>query len=217
MSKADPNSFVQGEMRGVAMKLHTRDQAPREGQQEETGKKFAEWAPTRAGYLQFLVDSRAVYSTFDEVVGANDALAALRDTGLERTAALEKDIAWMLETYPELATPPVSDNAAAYCAFLKDIAAKSVPGFVCHFYNHYFAHTAGGIMIGKKVADLCLGGQKLAFYQWASDVRALLDAVRVNIDAMADGWSREEKDECLDETARTFKYGGSLLGSITGA
>ena len=42
---------------GAAMKLHTRDQAPKEGQQPAE-KPVAKWEPGRAEYLQFLVDSR---------------------------------------------------------------------------------------------------------------------------------------------------------------
>ncbi|CAM9800340.1 unnamed protein product, partial [Phaeothamnion confervicola] len=55
----------------------------------------------------------------------------------------------------------------------------------------------------------------LKFYKWEGDVRQLLDAVRIKIDAMAAAWSREEKDECLRETTNTFRYGGSLLKAIT--
>ena len=132
LSKADPTSFVQGEMRRVAMKLHTRDQAPKEGQKENKGKKFSEWTPSRAGYLQFLVDSRAVYTTFDEVVASREEYAALRQTGLERTAALDTDIKWMVTTdnqrrasaqaflIPLLATAGfhvTADNCDAACVF----------------------------------------------------------------------------------------------------
>ena len=46
------------------------------------------------------------------------------------------------------------------------------PAFVCHFYNQYFAHTAGGLMIGKKMSDALLDGRTLEFYKWgdAGDV-----------------------------------------------
>jgi heme oxygenase (biliverdin-producing, ferredoxin) len=124
MPKADPNSFVQGEMRGVAMKLHTRDQAPAEGEKETPkGKKFSEWSPSRKGYLQFLVDSQAVYGAFDAAVRSREELAPLRDTGLERTAALETDIAWMLSEYSsELqAAPAPSARAVKYCNFLAEV------------------------------------------------------------------------------------------------
>jgi hypothetical protein len=43
----------------------------------------------------------------------------------------------------------------------------------------------------------------------------LLMTTTPQIDAMAEGWSREQKDECLGETQRTFMYGGGLLSSIT--
>ena len=39
------------------MKLHTRDQSPKEGQQPAE-KPVNKWEPGRAEYLQFLVDSR---------------------------------------------------------------------------------------------------------------------------------------------------------------
>jgi hypothetical protein len=39
---------VQTEMRKAAMKLHTREQAPKEGQQK-SGTPMKQWAPTRAG------------------------------------------------------------------------------------------------------------------------------------------------------------------------
>ncbi|CAM9185272.1 unnamed protein product [Discosporangium mesarthrocarpum] len=47
MGKMDPNSFVQGDMRKAAMRLHTRDQAPKEGEKQNKGKKFSEWVPSR--------------------------------------------------------------------------------------------------------------------------------------------------------------------------
>ncbi|CAM9317662.1 unnamed protein product [Choristocarpus tenellus] len=229
MGKPDPNSFVQGDMRRAAMKLHTRDQSPREGGQETQGKKFSEWVPTRKGYLQFLVDSREVYNALEEVCQMMPALVAFRDTGLERTAALDKDIAWMLETYnDELGEgveagvgvggkPQPSKAGVDYAAFLRKIAASSLPAFMCHFYNHYFAHTAGGLMIGRMVAKSCFDGRTLEFYKWeknGGDVRALLDATRKNIDVMADGWGLEEKEACIAETANSFKFGGALVSSI---
>jgi hypothetical protein len=56
-------SFVQTEMRGAAMALHTKQQAPREGKAPEKRPEQApvqKWQPGRAEYLQFLVDSRHV-------------------------------------------------------------------------------------------------------------------------------------------------------------
>lgn len=55
------------EMRAVAMKLHTRDQA-KEGQKEPQGQPVAKWEPTIEGYLKFLVDSKLVYDTLDSIL-----------------------------------------------------------------------------------------------------------------------------------------------------
>jgi len=205
---------VQTEMRGTAMALHSKDQS-REGKREAQ-TPVAKWQPGRADYLQFLVDSRCVYACFEEVVGGADYLADFRDSGLERSAALAADIAWFAEEgVPE---PPVAEQGTTYAKLLREMAAEEQwQPLVCHFYNFYFAHTAGGRMIGKRMADMLLDGRTLNFYQWeAGDVdKELLPALRGKIDAMAAGWTREEKDACLGATAESFKYGGSLLQHIS--
>lgn len=211
----DMTSFVQTEMRGAAMKLHTRDQS-KEGEQKAQ-KPVNQWEPQKADYLQFLVDSRTVYSTFEGLVAATDVLAPFRATGLERTAALDADIAWFESE--GLPTPAVGAAGLEYAATIRALAdAKAWPRLVCHFYNFYFAHTAGGQMIGKMMGAKLLGGRTLEFYQWggADPKEALLPGLRGKIDEMALTWSREEKDACLAETAASFRGGGSLMGSIRG-
>ena len=59
----------------------------------------------------------------------------------------------------------------------QEVHARSLPAFVCHFYNHYFAHTAGGRMIGKKMAAMLLEGHELHFYQ----VGAVADLVGCSV------------------------------------
>ena len=137
---------------------------------------------------------------------------------------------------------------------------------MCHFYNTYFAHTAGGRMIGSKVSQMILDNKQLNFYKYDSDVKELLSKVRDNINEarhmrvdmyllalpmysmhgyncmvpemlpmrgakhmqhncpcsiglveklsacahtrallqVAEGWTREQKDKCLDETEKAF-------------
>ena len=70
-----------------------------------------------------------------------------RETGLERSAPLEKDIAWFKSEYG-LEAQPVGEAGTEYAAYLKNLAETNPPAFICHFYNIYFAHTAGGLMIG---------------------------------------------------------------------
>lgn len=47
------------------MRLHTREQA-REGQAE--APKSQQWMPTKEGYLRFLIESRAVYLAFEDIM-----------------------------------------------------------------------------------------------------------------------------------------------------
>jgi len=58
--------FVE-EMRAVAMKLHTKDQA-REGEKEPEAPPVAKWEPSVEGYLRFLVDSKLVFQTLEDIV-----------------------------------------------------------------------------------------------------------------------------------------------------
>ena len=71
-------------------------------------------------------------------------------------------------------------------------------------------------MIGTKVASMILNGASLAFYEWEGDLAAHMAAVREAINAVAEGWSRAEKDACLAETELSFKYSGELLRLIMG-
>lgn len=64
----ESKGFVE-EMRFVAMKLHTKEQA-KEGEKETKSpeeRPVAKWEPTVDGYLRFLVDSKLVYDTLEEL------------------------------------------------------------------------------------------------------------------------------------------------------
>jgi len=195
------------------MKLHTRDQS-REGEQKAQ-KPVSQWEPGREDYLRFLVDSRLVYGCFEELVATHDELAAYRDSGLERAAALDADIAWFAEQ--GLETPEPGKYGRDYEALLRKLAEEGKwEAFTCHFYNYYFAHTAGGRMIGKQMADKLLDGRTLEFYQWGGvdPKEELLPKLRAKIDAVAAEWTREQKDACLNETANSFRYGGGMLAYL---
>lgn len=197
------------------MKLHTRDQS-REGEQKAQ-TPVTKWEPGRVDYLRFLVDSRAVYKCFEELIASHDELAMYRNSGLERAAALDADVAWFAEQ--GLETPEVGKYVTDYVALLQEMAtAGRWEAFTCHFYNFYFAHTAGGRMIGKQMADKLLDGRTLQFYQWggAEPKDELLPNLRGKIDAVAEQWTREQKDACLAETAASFRSGGGMLAYLRG-
>lgn len=116
--------------------------------------------------MQYLVDSLHVYQTFDEIVRTTPSLYTLNNTGMERVDAIQKDIQWLLEFDSTLYIPTVAEPGKTYSAYLKTLVLTNYPGFICHFYNQYFAHTAGGMRIGLNIADKLLGGKKLHFYTW---------------------------------------------------
>lgn len=153
-----------------------------------------------------------MYETFEEIVTRRPELSAFRDTGLERSEALRKDLAYLQTLDASLdPLPPCGRAGLAYREFLLRLAEESLPRFMCHYYNHYFAHTAGGRMMGRRLADALLQGKTLAFYQWEGDVKELLEGVRRSIDQLAQGWSQEERQACMEETQSCFDFGGSLM------
>ncbi|KAM0000741.1 putative Heme oxygenase (biliverdin-producing) [Helianthus debilis subsp. tardiflorus] len=204
--------FVE-EMRFVAMKLHTKDQA-KEGEKEAQEKPLPKWEPSIDGYLKFLVDSKLVYDTLEKIVDKADypEYAEFRNTGLERAESLAKDLAWFKEqgySIPEPSSPGLN-----YSAYVEELSKKDPQAFICHFYNTYFAHSAGGRMIGKKVAEMILNGKELEFYKWDGDLKQLLQNVRDKLNKVAENWTREEKNHCLEETEKSFKFSGEILRLI---
>lgn len=208
--KKEP-SFIQDELRPYAMKLHTRDQAPKEGQKPASPTPFTKWEVQRKDYLQFLADSLLVYETLEDLTKTVPELSVFKSTGLERSAGLVEDIVWMCEYDKSLSPPTTGQYGIEYSSFLRQVVKESFPRFLCHYYNHYFAHTAGGRMIGKRIADSLLEGKTLKFYQWDGDLKQMQEQVLRNIDNIAKTWTEEEKEACKMETMACFKYGGSLM------
>ncbi|XP_030940343.1 heme oxygenase 1, chloroplastic [Quercus lobata] len=211
----ESKGFVE-EMRFVAMKLHTKEQA-REGEKEvkePEERTVTKWDPTVDGYLRFLVDSKLVYDTLEGIVdkAAFPSYAEFRNTGLERSEKLAKDLEWFKEQ--GYAIPEPSSPGVTYSQYLKELSEKDPQAFICHFYNVYFAHSAGGRMIGRKVAEQILNNKQLEFYKWDGDLSQLLQNVREKLNKVAEGWTREEKNHCLEETEKSFKHSGEILRLI---
>lgn len=207
--------FIETELRGQAMKLHTRSQSPKEGQATEE-KQAERYTPTYEDYLKFLADSQNIFQAFEDVVNELDELAVFRDTGLERVVGLEKDIEFMVSEY-NVERPAVGNPGLSYAEEIRAFGKeKKTPEFMCHFYNYYFAHTAGGRMIGKQMSALLLDKKTLEFYKWDGDLNAIKTKVKDDIEEMVSHWSREEKDSCVNETAGAFRGGGAVNGYLSG-
>jgi len=211
---ASTGNFIETELRGAAMRLHTRSQAPKEGQAKE--KKMEPYVTTHADYLAFLVDSQHVYQTFEDIVNSVDELSVYRNTGLERVQRLETDIEFMVNEFG-LERPTVGKPGLEYAEVIRNLGTPgTIPEFLCHFYNFYFAHTAGGRMIGKQMAALLLNKKTLEFYKWDGDLNEIKARVKNDIEEMVAQWSREEKNRCVAETAGAFQGGGALNSYLSG-
>lgn len=175
-----------------------------------------QWQPTKEGYLSFLVESKAVYDAMEGVMASGDhpMFSQFTKTGLERGQALAQDIAWF--EAQGMRAPSASGAGVSYATYLRQLALKDPQSFLCHWYNVYFAHTAGGRMIGAKVASMLELPASMAFYAWEGDLNAHMTQVRESINSVAEGWSREEKDRCLGETQKSFELSGQLLRLIAG-
>lgn len=208
--------FIETELRGQAMKLHTRSQAPKEGQATEKKKQAEKYTPTHADYAKFLVDSQHIYMAFEDVVNELDELSVFRNTGLERVDALEQDVEFMISEYKE-EKPAVGHPGLSYAEEIRAFGKeKKIPEFMCHFYNFYFAHTAGGRMIGKQMSALLLEKKTLEFYKWDGDLNEIKAKVKNDIEEMVSHWSREQKDACVNETAGAFRGGGMINSYLSG-
>ncbi|CAI9780417.1 unnamed protein product [Fraxinus pennsylvanica] len=166
------------EMRSVAMKLHTREQA-REGESKEpVGQPMAEWEPSLEGYLKFLVDSKLVYDTMENIIdkATFPEYAEFKNTGLERSRGLAKDLEWFkLQGH---AIPQPSSLGVSYAQYLEELSRKDPQALICHFNTRYFGHAAGGRLMGTKT------------------------------------WTKEEKNRCLEETEKSFKFSGDIVHLI---
>ncbi|VVB16425.1 unnamed protein product [Arabis nemorensis] len=132
-----------------------------------------------------------------------------KNTGLERAEKLRMDLEWFKEQGYEIPEPMAP--GITYSQYLKDIANKDPLAFVCHFYNIYFAQSAGGRMIGTKISERILNNKELEFYKWDGQLSELLQNVRERLNKVAELWTREEKNHCLEETAKLFKFSGEIL------
>lgn len=146
-------------------------------------------------------------------------MQVFQDTGIERSAALDKDLAWFQEEKSVELLPHLPDGpGTTYVQYLTRLVDEDVPSFLCHYYNTYFAHMSGGAMIGKSVSSKLLDGFVLEFYKYPTESddpkQSLGAAIKENLNSVAEGWDAEERKRSVDETKQTFHYSGTILKCI---
>ncbi|KAL0017343.1 hypothetical protein SO802_004412 [Lithocarpus litseifolius] len=216
--------FVAMRLRNVKGKKYTKDSL---GEDEEKDDNLASndndndgddggvtWQPSMEGFLNYLVDSKLVFNTVERIVDESShvAYAYFRKTGLERSEALEKDLEWLGQqgfVIPEPSGPGIS-----YAKYLGELSEKSAPLFMCHFYNIYFSHIAGGQVIARQVSEKLLEGRELEFFRWEGDVAELIKDVREKLNMLGEHWCRDEKNRCLKEATKAFRFLGQIVRLI---
>ncbi|KAK7310498.1 hypothetical protein RJT34_08052 [Clitoria ternatea] len=195
------------EMRFVAMKLRNDTNSQPQPDSDT-------WQPSIEGFLRYLVDSHLIFTTLQRIVDESDnvSYAYMRKTGLERSEGLSKDLEWLKEEGNEIPNP--STPGLTYAKYLQELAETSAPLFLSHFYNIYFSHIAAGQVIAKKVSGKLLEGKELEFYRWEGDVPELLKGVRDKLNMLSEHWSRDDKNRCLKETTKAFRYMGQIVRLI---
>lgn len=183
-----------------------------EGNEGFENGEIGSWKPSMEGFLKYLVNSKLVFDTVERIVDESDdvSYAYFRRTGLERSGALLRDLEWFRQQ--DIAIPKPSNPGLSYVKYLKELANRSPPLFLAHFYNIYFAHIAGGEVIAKQALEKLLEeNTELEFFSWEGNVQESFKAVREKLNMLAEYWSRDDKARCLRETAKSFKYTGQIV------
>ncbi|CAN8314001.1 unnamed protein product [Cochlearia groenlandica] len=218
------------EMRFVAMRLrnlngkklvlesnNNNDQEKdQESEQEEDDEFEGEtWVPTKKGLINYLVDSKLVFATIERIVDESEdvSYAYFRRTGLERCSCIERDLEWF-RVQENMEIPEPSHAGVLYGKYLEEQAKENAALFLSHFYSIYFSHIAGGQVITRQVSEKLLEGKELEFNRWEGNAQELLRGVREKLNVLGEHWTRDEKNKCLKETAKAFKYMGQIVRLI---
>ncbi|XP_048130831.1 probable inactive heme oxygenase 2, chloroplastic [Rhodamnia argentea] len=184
------------------------------GLPSDGGESGETWIPSLEGFVKYLVDSKLVFDTVERIVDESSdvAYAYFTKTGLERSEGLSKDLEWLSQKNVEMPEP--SNAGISYSKYLEELAEKSAPLFLSHFYNIYFSHIAGGQLIVNQVSQKILEGRHLEFCRWEGDVHESLKGVREKLNMLGEHWSRDEKNKCLREATKSFRYMGQIVRLI---
>ena len=201
------------EARARALKLHAATQVHGGEGRELT------FRPTIHGVVQFLVESKAVYDAFEDIVATDMAYCRLEDTGLERGDAIARDLGYIHATYPPATRTGrfAGENGmgSTYAGLLRRLAREDPPAFLCHYYSFYFAHMAGGRMMGNVIGEVLFHGWVGEFYAWDADADKRRESLRALIDDMAAAWTTREREEALRHVPVAFAWTLELLDLIS--
>ncbi|XP_058725178.1 probable inactive heme oxygenase 2, chloroplastic [Vicia villosa] len=197
------------EMRFIAMRLRNDTVFTPETTstvQDDKDRVPDMWHPSMEGFIRFLVDNQLLFATLERIVDDSDNVSVVyfRKTRLERSEGIKKDLEWLKEDGAEIPNP--SSPGITYAKYLEELAERSTPLFLSHFYNIHFSHISAGQVITKQVSEKLLEGKELEFCKWEGDVQELLKDVREKLNVLSEHWPRDVKKKCLAETRKSFRF-----------
>ena len=160
------------------------------------------------GYLHYLEGLRTVYRALEEVgreLATTSPVDSIHDTQLERSAALDEDIAY----WTDRASTPEGHPSAAADAYAERVRATvdNPVRYAAHHYTRYLGDLSGGLAIGRILArtyDIDAHGEGLTFYRFPEIAKPKIykDGYRDALDAMP--LTGEQRDEIVNEVKQAF-------------
>ncbi|KAJ4953720.1 hypothetical protein NE237_030552 [Protea cynaroides] len=142
----------------------------------------------RSGIINVECSTQKIAEMLQVLVLDNEIMemqsSEIQDWKGQDSGTLAKDLEWFREQGYTILEP--SSPGISYARYLEDLSEKDPQAFLCHFYNIYFAHTAGERMIGRKVAEKILDNKELEFYKWDGDLAHLLQGVTEKLNKVAE-------------------------------
>lgn len=170
----------------------------------------------REGYVAFLRALYPVYEALEAGLAATTSDPAVKmayDPALNRTAALEQDLAWF--GGPDWRALPVAQPADAYAAHLRKLATAAPAGLTAHAYVRYLGDLSGGQMMGKRVATTYGAGDAGTNFYAFREV-ADLDARKHQYRAMLTGLPLDaaQQDLVVQEAIAGFDYARQIFETL---
>jgi heme oxygenase len=168
--------------------------------------------PARMGDM--LAQHLLVYRALEDkarALAADPVVAPFLLPGLERTPALEADVALLLGA-DAVATVVARPGTAAYVARIEAVGTWA-GGFVAHHYTRYLGDLSGGQHI-RRVVERAYPDLPISFYRFedVESPKALKDRYRQLLDEAP--WSPDEQDRIVDEVKQAYALNQEMFASL---
>lgn len=161
---------------------------------------------------------RAMESELEKLAPSHPVLARFHFPVLCRTAAIERDLAFL--TGPDWANQISSMDASdAYVRRIRLIAATDPVRLIGHLYTRYLGDLSGGQILAR-IAERSLGlahGAGLDFYDFdeVSDIPAMKGLYRARLDEL-DALPETQRAAVIEEAITAFRHNIAIFDQLKG-